>query len=198
MEAPNHALAAASASFADALGALDGAMSRLEIRSARFDDADALASLARTTFCETFVEGFQMNYPHEDLQTFLAESYSLEAVRGWIADTRNAVLVAEGEAGLAAYVQCGDNALPYPGAGPDAGEVKRLYVSHAAQGHGLGRTLLERGLAHLAGREILIGVWSGNHKALRLYDRYGFKAVGAYKFPVGTVMDDELILARAP
>jgi ribosomal protein S18 acetylase RimI-like enzyme len=169
---------------------------RPTIRLATSDDAPALARLAEETFCETFVEGFAVGYPEADLKTFLKESYAPEMVAGWIADPRAQVLVAEAEGGLLAYAQAGDNALPYAHAEPGDGELKRIYVRREAQGRGLGRALLERSLDWLGARPILIGVWSENRKAQRLYHRYGFEKVGEYFFMVGLFADPEFILRR--
>lgn len=170
------------------------------IRLARPSDAPALALLAERTFVETFgPEGFDCGYPEADLTDFLAASYAPEKVAGWIVDPTGHVLVAEDEAGrLVAYAQSGDNELPLADAQAGDGELKRIYVDRAAQGTGLGRELLERSLAWLGGRAILIGVWSLNLKALRLYAHYGFEKAGEYEFAVGETRDAEFILRRGP
>ena len=166
------------------------------IRLAHPDDVAALAKLAEATFCETFVEGFAVGYPEADLDAFLTTSYAMEKVAAWIADPRGQVLVAEADGRLIAYAQAGDNDLPCALARPGDGELKRIYVSRAAQGTGIGRTLLERSLDWLGARPIYIGVWSGNLKAQRLYGHYGFEKVGQYQFAVGATLDDEVILGR--
>ncbi len=167
-----------------------------QIRLACPGDISALSDLARATFCETFVDKFKIGYSLDDLTQFLETSYAPAAVLAWLNDENGRLLGAEAEGRLLAYVQAGDNGLPYPEAAPDAGEIKRLYVASRAQGQGLGRALLERSLAWLDRRPIYIGVWRHNHPALALYRRYGFEAVGAYRFRVGASLDDELILGR--
>ncbi len=166
------------------------------LRPARPDDVSAIVHLARETFRDTFVQGFAVGYPAADLAHFLNASYGLEKVEGWIADLTAQVLVAERGGRLIAYAHAGENDLPYDGARLGDGELKRIYVSNAAQGAGVGRDLLERSLDWLGARPIFIGVWSGNLKAQRLYGHYGFKPVGRYQFAVGETLDDEIILGR--
>jgi ribosomal protein S18 acetylase RimI-like enzyme len=171
-------------------------MPSFTIRIARAEDVPALAKLAEDTFRETFVEGFAVGYPQAHLAHFLTTSYAHPKVAAWIADATAQVLVAEQGGALIAYAQAGENDLPYSDAKPGDGELKRIYVRRDAQGTGLGRMLLERSLDWLGARPILIGVWSENRKALRLYGHYGFDKVGEYEFIVGETRDREFILRR--
>ena len=51
-------------------------------------------------------------------------------------------------------------------------------------------------LQHDGPRRIWIGVYSENHGAQRFYQRRGWRKVGEYHFPVGTVRDLEWILRK--
>lgn len=170
------------------------------LRLATPADAEALARLGRETFVETFVEGFAIPYPEDDLASFLSTSWSVEAVARqlasnepwWVSDDAG-VLVAYARAGL-----CG---LPHPAVRPAHAELKSLYVARSHQGRGLGRALFETALAwmgaHGRGPQ-WIGVWSGNLKAQRFYAHYGFEKAGEYEYPVGRWRDLEHILRRDP
>ena len=170
------------------------------IRRARPDDAPALAELGARTFVETFVEGFGIPYPPQDMAAFMDAAFSERATRERLADPAQAWWVAEGDDGrLLGFAHAGPCALPHPDAAPEHGELKRLYIAKDAQGSGLGRALLETALAWMGERfegPEWIGVWSGNLKAQRLYARYGFEKAGEYQFPVGQWRDDEFMLRR--
>jgi len=43
-------------------------------------------------------------------------------------------------------------------------------------------------------RNLFLGVWQGNERAIKLYDTRGFQKVGTYKFRVGDTLDDEFIM----
>lgn len=169
------------------------------IRPARPDDAEALGALGRQTFIDTFVTGFGIPYPQADLDAFLNASFELEPTRRKLAEPGAAWWVAARGDELLAFANAGPNTLPHPDARPEHMELRRLYVSKAAQGLGLGTKLLILSLdwmeAHTQG-PLWIGVWSGNDKAQRLYAAYGFEKAGEYQYPVGAWLDDEFILRR--
>ncbi|MBA4806624.1 GNAT family N-acetyltransferase [Brevundimonas sp.] len=174
-------------------------MTELEIRPARPEDAPALGALGRQTFIDTFVTGFGIPYPEDDLKAFLDASFDPEPTLKKLAEPGCAWWVAERDGELLAFANAGPNGLPHPDARPSHMELRRLYVARAAQGLGLGTRLLTLSLewmqAHTDG-PLWIGVWSGNEKAQRLYAAHGFEKAGEYEYPVGAWRDHEFILRR--
>lgn len=169
------------------------------IRRARPEDAESLAAVGRRTFIETFVEGFAIPYPEADLKAFMAKSFDVETTRTRLADPVEGWWVGEKDGVIVAFANAGPNGLPHPEATPGHAELRRLYVSKAAQGLGLGTRLLDAALDWMAANTdgpLWIGVWSGNLKAQKLYAAYGFEKAGEYQYPVGDWLDDEFILRR--
>ncbi len=166
------------------------------IRRATPADAEALAAIGRATFSETFAH----LYPASDLESFLAEAYSVARARADLADPMKAAwLVVEADGRIVGHALAGPCKLPHPEARPDDGELERIYVSRALQGGGVGRKLLAETLAWLerdGTRRLWLGVWSENLGAQRLYARHGFEVVGAYEFIVGQTRDHEFIMRR--
>jgi ribosomal protein S18 acetylase RimI-like enzyme len=169
------------------------------IRPATIADAETLARLGRETFLDTFVEGFKVPYPPDDLRVYLEASYSLETTRARLLDPAQGWWVTERAGEIVAYANTGPMSLPHPEGRPTHAELRRLYVVRSAQGGGLGTRLLDVALAwmetHTDG-PLWIGVWSGNLKAQKLYEAYGFTKAGEYKYPVGSWFDEEFILRR--
>ncbi len=166
------------------------------IRRAASSDAEALAALGATTFTDTFGH----LYPPEDLQTFLTSSHSPEAWRRTLQDAQRAVWIAtDSESTPMGYIVVGACKLPIENREPEAGEILQLYVLAKHHNLRLGSRLMDLGLEWLEAQgrtPMYIGVWSENLGAQRFYERYGFKKVGEYGFPVGKTVDHEFILRR--
>ncbi|UDF04398.1 GNAT family N-acetyltransferase [Asticcacaulis sp. AND118] len=162
-------------------------------------DLPDLSRLARDTFIHTFGH----LYPAADLNAYLDKAYAPDVLAEEIDGEDQFWRIVRNDMGRAvAYIQVGPVSLPHMDARPETqGEIKRLYVHHDAQGAGLGKQLLEIGLAFLKARygdaPQWIGVWSENHRAQKLYGSYGFKRVGDYGFKVGGTTDFEFILRRS-
>jgi len=170
------------------------------IRTARLEDAVALAALKLRTFRETFLdEGFAIPYPPADLTTFENDSYAVPAVAAELADAGKQTWVADADGRLLGYAQVGACKLPHPEVGEEQGELYQLYVLREAQGMKLGKALLDAAMAHLAVLRpgpVWLGVWSGNDKAQAVYAARGFEKVGEYRFKVGSWYDEEYILRK--
>jgi ribosomal protein S18 acetylase RimI-like enzyme len=168
----------------------------LLLREATSRDAAVLSELGTRTFRETFVEDFRVPYSESDLAAFIPTAYGVDVIGKYLADPTFRHFIAEQDGRAIGYALAGPNGLPHEEAVPGDGELKRLYVVRDAQGTGAGRALLDAALAWLGDGRIWIGVWSGNVRAQRVYEKRGFVKVGGYGFRVGETIDHELILRR--
>ncbi|MDP3738366.1 MAG: N-acetyltransferase [Hyphomonadaceae bacterium] len=165
----------------------------LTFRDARETDAADLADIGRDTFVETFGH----LYSPSDLKRYLDDTYSVEKMKEDLRDPQVEIRMAFSGKRMVAYCKIGPVKLPTD-VGPDpALELHRVYVYQAGQGVGVGRILLawatERARQRGA-KNLFLGVWEGNHRAIALYESRGFEKVGTYKFKVGDTLDDEFIM----
>ena len=163
----------------------------LEYRAATPDDADAVAELFTSSFCETFGH----LYKPDDLTSFL-ENVTPERFRNEIGDERFEFVLAVDSKQLAGFVKLGPPELPVE-TPPDTIELCQLYVLKDWHGTGVAAELMERALAaaeRRGARHMQLSVYVDNHRARRFYDRYGFEPVGRYDFMVGSHADDDIVL----
>ncbi len=165
----------------------------LTFRDARESDAADLAEIGADTFAETFGD----LYPPSDLKQYLEETYSVAKMAEDLRDPEVEVRIAFAGKRLAAYCKIGPCKLPFDVGPAPALELHRVYVFKARQGVGVGRILLAWAIERARQRgakNLFLGVWQGNERAISLYESRGFEKVGAYKFKVGETLDDEYIM----
>lgn len=165
----------------------------LRFRNARPEDVDDLVTIGRDTFVETFGN----LYGPTDLKTYLDETFSASAMAADIDDPAVDIRLAEGAGGLVAYAKVAPLRLPVDPGDRKVAELHRLYVREARQGLGVGRILLTWTIQRARDRgadDLYLGVWSGNSRAIAVYEGRGFEKVGTYDYYVGNHRDDELIM----
>ncbi len=162
-------------------------------RTPAISDAQQLAELGRTTFCDTFAH----LYAAEDLNPFLASAYGIDNVRDDICDPEKLIRVAEADGQLLGYCKLGLSVtLDDVPDGLHALELKQLYLREIAQGTGVAQSLMgwaldqarTRGFGH-----VVLSVWSGNDKAQHFYKKFGFRHIADTHFMVGNHRDDEYL-----
>lgn len=165
----------------------------LTFRDAQKTDAASLAEIGRETFVETFGD----LYPPGDLKQYLDETYSVDRMMSDLSDPEVEVRIAYSGKRMAAYCKIGPCKLPFDVGPEPALELHRVYVSQARQGVGVGRILLAWAIERARQRgakNLFLGVWESNERAIALYENRGFEKVGGYKFKVGDTLDDEFIM----
>jgi ribosomal protein S18 acetylase RimI-like enzyme len=162
------------------------------VREAGLEDVEKLALVGAATFLETFagVLGGSAIVAHCKSK-HSAEYYSdalASGCRGFVAelDPDNAPV---------GFVLVGPPDLPATGEGDL--ELKRIYVLSRFHGSGLGAALMQQAIAAADGfRRLVLGVYDGNDRAKRFYQRNGFEPIATRRFDVGGTLYDDTIFAR--
>lgn len=165
------------------------------LRRAGRADAPALALVAGATFLEAFA-GILVG---ADIVAHVARNSSSAAFEHYLDGGATATL-AEAEHGGAplGYTLLTTPDLPVPPRDSDI-ELKRIYALAPTHGLGLGPTLMARAVedALAAGaHRLLLGVYGGNTRAHRFYEKQGFARIGTRRFQVGATTHDDLVFAR--
>ena len=166
---------------------------KYRLRTATVTDTQALATLGRESFCAAF----EHLYKPEDLSHFLRQAYEPDVVAGEIADPQLIHCLADDGERLLGYCK-----LQQPSGyaqHSDAGNpiaLGQLYTQPDLVGRGIGAALMQWAIGEAQNRgcdAIQLSVWSGNHRAQRFYQRYGFAKIADIEFWVGSQCDEEFL-----
>lgn len=164
-------------------------------------DAGALAALAAVTFplaCPPSTSP-------EDIADHLANTLSEDHFRKYLGDPDVTVLVIDGDGGLRGYSLL----VNRPAADPDVSlvlprtpsvELSKCYVHPGHHGLGAAAELMRASLqaaAAAGGAGIWLGVNSQNARAIRFYEKSGFRKVGTKSFQLGSRVEHDFVLERA-
>jgi ribosomal protein S18 acetylase RimI-like enzyme len=170
------------------------------IRRASADDAGRLAGLAAITFPLACPPG---SAP-EDIAAHLANSLSERNFRAYLADPAVTVLVIDADGELRGYSLLVDR----PAQDPDVAavltilpstELSKCYVHPDHHGLGAAAELMHAsiGSAAAAGTAgIWLGVNSQNARAIRFYEKSGFRKVGTKSFQLGSTVEHDFVMER--
>ncbi|RSL48644.1 hypothetical protein CEP54_012814 [Fusarium duplospermum] len=168
------------------------------VRLASVKDAGRIAELGAHVFTMTFGHSVE---PHE-LEAFLEESYTPSAIMKDIYDDNKDVIVAtDGNDRILgfAYLTQGSTE-PCVQHVEKTVELQRIYVHPSAHGEGVGRAL-ERAIENMAQEQgfknIWLGVWEENPRAIKAYEKWGYAQVGDHDFVIGTVVQTDNIMLKA-
>ncbi|HEY1154962.1 MAG TPA: GNAT family N-acetyltransferase [Arthrobacter sp.] len=171
------------------------------IRRATADDAGALAALAAVTFplaCPP-------SSSPADIAAHLANTLSEEHFKGYLADPDTTILVIDTEGRLNGYSLLVDR----PASDPDVAsvltllpsvEVSKCYVHPDYHGLGAAAELMRASLqaaAECGGAGAWLGVNSQNARAIRFYEKSGFRKVGTKSFRLGSTVEHDFVLERS-
>jgi ribosomal protein S18 acetylase RimI-like enzyme len=171
------------------------------IRQATTDDAGALAALAAVTFPLACPPSASPG----DIAAHLANTLSEQHFRTYLDDPDVTILVIEAEGSLRGYSLL----VNRPAADPDVSsaltltpsvELSKCYVHPAHHGLGAAAELMHDSLqaaAATGAAGVWLGVNSQNARAIRFYEKSGFRKVGTKSFQLGTTVEHDFVLERA-
>lgn len=168
---------------------------KIEIRRARAADAKLVSLLGAVTFFEAY---FEQDDP-ADLANYIHESFEPEKIRAEIADKNAAFFIIFLDRHAVGYAKLREDSKVDCVKNETAVELQRIYLVERVFGKGIGEILLNHCLetAKQKGFETLwLGVWEENKRALRFYEKHGFKSVGKITFPYGATTGTNLVMEK--
>lgn len=164
-------------------------------RKAGPDDAAALAEFGARSFVDSYAHVME----RAELESYVAEHYTVERMSAEIADPTGVSFLAL-DPDIVAFAQVRAGALPdceLACAAP--AELRRIYVDRSRHGHGVAAKLLSmvEAEARLRHCDVLwLAVWEINNRAISFYRKNGFAVAGRQGFPIGTEVQTDYVMAK--
>ena len=169
--------------------------SNIAVRTAGPEDAAEIAELGARTFYATYASD---NTP-QDIDTYIAKSFSTQTILGELQDPQSAFLLVARDGTNIGFAKLRTSHAPDCVSGPNPIELERIYVDAKSQGSGAGSVLMAAVLdyARNEGRgSVWLGVWEENKAACKFYERQGFSPVGSKYFTVGGDRQNDVVMIR--
>ena len=171
-----------------------------QIRTATADDAGRLAALAAVTFPLACPPESRP----EDIAAHLANTLSEASFRAYLTDPDVTVLVIDAGGDLQGYSLLVARATRDPDVAAvltelPCTELSKCYVHPDHHGLGAAAELMHASIAAAAAggaRGLWLGVNNLNARAIRFYEKSGFRRVGTKSFTLGTTVEHDFVMER--
>ncbi|MEV7603922.1 GNAT family N-acetyltransferase [Paenarthrobacter sp. NPDC089322] len=168
------------------------------IRTATANDAGKLAALAAVTFPLACPPGASPADIQAHLERTLSEANFVE----YLADANITVLVLDDGGQLSGYTMLiakapSDHAVASVLSALPSTELSKCYVHPDHHGQGAASRLIKASLANAADKGaagVWLGVNSENAKAIRFYEKSGFRKVGTKSFKLGDTVEHDFVM----
>lgn len=156
----------------------------LSFKKCDLDNLDCLIDISRTTF----IDAFEKDNNPEDFKAYLDAAFNKPEIKKELLDENSEFYLVYQNQILVAYFKLCEYHSQSEDFGETAIELSRIYVLQDFQGHSLGEHILQKIINIAKTKQKLklwLGVWQKNTKAVRFYERYGFKIFDSHSFYIG-------------
>ena len=167
-----------------------------QFRHATLADAHRLAVFAERAFTETFAN----QNTRADMAAYCAGAFGEDIEAVHLADPARVCVLSERDGVLAAYAYVVVGSTSVDVVGEAQAEIQRFYVDQPWHGRGLAQQLMAQCIAEARARDrrtLWLGVWERNERAIRFYERCGFRTVGSQRFMLGADAQNDLVMSRS-
>ena len=172
-------------------------MSNITLKKVSIADVVPLQKIGITTFSETFRE---YNTP-ENLNKYLAESFSIEKLSSEINNTHSEFYLALDDAkddtNAIGYLKVNFGESQTELKDSKSFEIERIYVLREYQGKNVGQLLYQKALAIAQQNNvdyIWLGVWENNKRAINFYKKNGFITFDTHIFKLGDEQQTDFMM----
>ncbi len=165
----------------------------IEIRKAGLADLDKLHPLGRDTFYHSFKDANTV----EDMNNYLAANFTREKIEEQLTNRDSIFYLALDKDVAVGYLKLNRGPAQTDIQDDSSLEIERIYVKVGLQGSGIGQQLFETAVATAKENKaayIWLGVWDQNTRAIKFYERHGFKEFAKHDFLLGSDLQTDILM----
>ena len=167
----------------------------ITMRFATVEDAELIADMSRKTFYDSFV-AFNTK---ENMDKFLNEQFTKDALMKEVSTENNIFLLAYMDNVPVGYVRLRENNIPPTLGANRAIEIARIYAIRDSIGKGVGSALMKQCMEIARAKNyhtVWLGVWEHNQRAIDFYTRWGFKKFAEHDFVLGDDVQKDWLMEK--
>ncbi|MEI6577253.1 MAG: GNAT family N-acetyltransferase [Bacteroidota bacterium] len=168
-------------------------MDTIEIVRVSLSNIDALRSIGRQTFFETFSKG----NTEENMTKYLAEGFSVEKLTAELNDKNAEFYFAILADNVIGYLKLNFGRSQTELQDEKALEIERIYVLKEYHGKNVGQVLFAQAIQIARQKKseyVWLGVWDENPRAINFYKKNGFVAFGKHRFKFGNEEQTDIMM----
>jgi ribosomal protein S18 acetylase RimI-like enzyme len=165
----------------------------ITIREVKRDEVLELQKISQQTFYNTYAS----QNTEEDMQNYLSENFSADALACELEIEDSYFYFAETEGKLVGYLKINKGKAQTTSKLKNAFEIERIYVVEGFKGRYIGKQLLHKTIEIAKQEEIntiWLGVWEKNTQAISFYEKNGFKAFDDHIFIIGNDPQKDILM----
>ncbi len=166
----------------------------IQIIKVQHKDSQKLLQIGRQTFYDGF--GPPVN-TEENIQSYLNEKFTKEHITKELKHPNSIFYFAKLNNEIIGYLKLNSGDAQTESVEGNAIEIERIYVTKEYQGKKTGQILLDKSLQVAKNKNaeyIWLGVWDKNVRAIKFYERNGFKIFDKHGFMLGTEAQVDLMM----
>ncbi len=166
-----------------------------EIYRCSLKDLDAIIEIGK----ETYINTFQSENTPEVMDDYIREAFNKSKIEQEIKNINSEFYFIQNQNEVMGYTKINiSNAQTEIGT-DDTLEIERIYIKDNYKGNKLGYKLIEFAITRakqLGKKEIWLGVWEKNIKAIEFYKKCGFYIDGEHAFYMGNDKQTDFIMRK--
>ena len=170
-------------------------MQPINVRYALPSDAELIADLSRQTFYETYAS----YNTKEDMDKFMNEQFTRQALMKEVETPGNIFLLAYSDNEVKGYVRMREGKTPPELDNLNTIEIARIYTCTNVIGKGIGSILMQKCIevAKENGKQIIwLSVWPKNQRAVDFYIKWGFEKFAEQVFILGNDVQRDWLMKK--